>query len=100
MQAEIQIDIVSRLNTAVSHLHTIRELVEASSPCEDVIRQLRAVKVALRVTETRLLARQIKHSEEIIIIGSVEARIPELARLHKLYVLLEQQSKYGSKENE
>lgn len=100
MQAEIQTEVVWRLNTAVGHLQAIRELVEAGRPCEEVLHQLRAVKAALRVAGIRLLACQIKYSEEIIINGSVEARIAELTRLHKLYVLMEQQSEYESKVNE
>jgi DNA-binding FrmR family transcriptional regulator len=100
MQAEKQTEVVWRLNTAVGHLHAIRELVEEGGPCEEVLHQLRAVKAALRVAGIRLLACQIKQSEEIIINGSVEARIAELARLHKLYVLLEKQTEYKSKVNE
>ena len=100
MQAEIQAEVVWRLHTAAGHLHAICELVEAGRPCEEVLHQLRAVKAALRVAGIRLLACQIKQSEEIIINGSVEARTAELARLHKLYTLLVQQPDYESEANE
>lgn len=100
MQAEIRSEVVWRLNTSVGHLQAVRELVEAGRPCEEVLQQLKAVKAALRVAGIRLLACQIKQSEEIIISGSVEVRIAELARLHKLYELIEQQSGYETKEKE
>jgi DNA-binding FrmR family transcriptional regulator len=97
MQAEIRSEVVWRLNTSVGHLQAIRELVEAGRPCEEVLQQLRAVKAALRAAGIRLLACQVKHSEEIIINGNEEARMEELVHLHKLYGLLEQQSEYESK---
>ncbi len=100
MQAEIRTEVVWRLNTAVGHLHAIRELVKAGRPCEEVLHQLRAVKAASRTAGIRLLACQVKQSEEIIINGNAEARVAELERLHKLYRLFEQQSDFKSKVNE
>ncbi len=100
MQPDTQADVIWRLNTAAGHLRAIRELVETGKPCEEVVHQLRAVKAALRVAGMRLIACQIKQSEEIIINGSVEDRIAELARLHKLYTLLVQQSEPESEKNE
>jgi DNA-binding FrmR family transcriptional regulator len=97
MQAEIRAEVVRRLNTAVGHLQAIREFVEAGKPCEEVLQQLRAVKAALRVAGIRLLACQVKDSEEIIINGNEEARVAELVHLHKLYGLVVQQTEYGSK---
>ena len=88
MQTEIQDEVVWRLNTTAGHLHAIQEMVNAGRPCEEVINQLIAVKAALRVVETRLLAYQVMRSAEIILNGSKEARIAELARLYDLYVLL------------
>lgn len=100
MRAENQAQVVCRLNTAAGQLHAIGEMVEDGRPCEEVIHQLREVKAALQVTGTRLLACQIKQSEKIIIKGNVEARITELARLHKLYTLLVQQPEHKSEMNE
>lgn len=97
MQGEIRSEVVWRLNTSIGHLQAIRELVEAGRPCEEFLHQLRAVKAALRVAGIRLLACQVKYSEEIIINGNKEARMEELVRLHKLYELIEQQSEYESK---
>jgi len=68
------------LNTAVGHLHAIRKLVEAGRSCEEVVHQLKAVKAALRVIKSRLVDYQVKHSEEIIINGSIETQ-SELAGL-------------------
>ncbi|HEX9091851.1 MAG TPA: metal-sensing transcriptional repressor, partial [Anaerolineales bacterium] len=84
MQAEIRSEVVWRLNTSVGHLQVIRELVEAGRPCEEVLQQLKTVKAALCVAGIRLLACQIKCSEEIIINGNKEARMDELVRLQKL----------------
>lgn len=100
MQAEIRSEVVWRLNTSVSHLQAIRELVESGRPCEEVLQQLRPVKAALRVAGIRLLACQIKCSEEIILNGDKEARMDELVRLHKLSELIDQQSEYESKVRE
>jgi DNA-binding FrmR family transcriptional regulator len=91
MQPEIQAEAVWRLNTAAGHLHAIHELVEAGRSFEEVVHQLKGVKAALRVVESRLIDNQVKHSEEIILNGSVEAQTEELAHLHKLYELLVQQ---------
>src|SRR3989304_2927329 len=100
MQPEIQAEVVWRLNTAAGHLHAIRNLYEAGRSFEEVVHQLKAVKAALRVVETRLITCQVKYSEEIILNGSEEAQIEELAHLHQLYVLLVQKPDYKSKENE
>jgi len=100
MQPEIQADVIWRLNTAAGHLHAIHDLVEAGSPYEEVIHQLKAVKAAMRVVETRLLTSQVRHSEEIILNGSAEARIAELARLHQLYEFLVPQADHKSEANE
>jgi DNA-binding FrmR family transcriptional regulator len=100
MQPEIQAEVAWRLNTAAGHLHAIRKLVEAGRSCEDVVHQLKAVKAALRVVKSRLVVYQVKHSEEIILNGSIEAQIEELARLHKLYEVLVQQPDHESDANE
>jgi len=100
MQPEMQAEVVWRLNTAAGHLHAIRKLFEAGRSFEEVVHQLKAVKAALRVVESRLIDNQVKHSEEIIINGSVEAQIEELARLYKLYELLVQQPDHESDINE
>lgn len=88
MESDIRAEVVWRLNTATGHLHAICDLVEAGMSCKDVIHQLGAVKAALRVASIRLLACQIKQSEEIILNGSLEARIAELTHLHDIYELL------------
>jgi DNA-binding FrmR family transcriptional regulator len=90
MQPEIQAEVVWRLNTAAGHLHAIRKLFEAGRSFEEVVHQMKAVKAALRVVESRLIDYQVKHSEEIILNGSTEIRTAELERLHKLYELLVQ----------
>lgn len=88
MESDIRAEVVWRLNTAVGHLHAIRDLIEAGMPYKDVIHQLGAVKAALRAASTRLLTCQIRQSEEIILNGSVAARMAELSRLQDLYELL------------
>ena len=100
MQPEIQAEVVWRLNTTAGHLHAIRKLVEAGRPCKEVVHQMKAVKAALRVVESRLIDYQVKHSEEIILNGSIEAQIEELARLNKLYEVLVQQPDHESDVNE
>ena len=100
MQPEIRDEVVWRLSTAAGHLHAIQDLVEVGRPCKEVIHQLKAVKAALRVVESRLVDSQVKHSEEIILNGSTEARIAELARLRNLYALLIQEPDYTCEANE
>jgi DNA-binding FrmR family transcriptional regulator len=88
MESDIRAEVVWRLNTAAGHLHAIYDLIEAGMPYKEVIHQLGAVKAALRAASIRLLTCQIKQSEDIILNGSVEARMAKLTRLHDFYELL------------
>ena len=80
--------IVNRLRTTEGHLRAVIGMVEADTPCEEVLHQLDAVEAALYATGRALRYCQFRKSIETIRHSpSAEARMAELERLASLYGL-------------
>ena len=89
MQTDEQAEIVGRLRSATGHLGAIIIMVEAGEPCEPILHQLNAVQAALRAIGVRLLACQLRQSQEIIRHSTCpEDRLAEISRLLTLYHFL------------
>ena len=89
MQADEQAEIVQRLRSAGGHLGGIIGMLEAGEPCEPILHQLVAVQAALHATGGRLLACQLRQSQEVIRLSPcAEDRVAEITRLIILYHLL------------
>ena len=89
MQAEEQAEIVRRLRSAGGHLEAIIGMLEAGEPCEPILHQLGAVQAALRAAGARLLACQLRQSQDVIRHSPcAEDRAAEITRLLVLYNLL------------
>ena len=98
MQAHDQAEIVRRLRSARGHLGAIIDMVEAGEPCEQVLHQLSTVQAALRATGARLLACQLRQSQDVIRHNPcAEDRVAEIARLLVLYPLLTKYSVYNER---
>ena len=98
MQAEEQAEIVRRLRTARGHLDAVIGMLDAAEPCEPILHQLGAVEAALRAAGARLLACQLRRSQEVIRHSPcADDRVAEIARLHVLYHLLTKYSDYSGR---
>lgn len=95
MLTDEQADIVRRLRSADGHLDAIIDMLEAGEPCEPIIHQLGAVQAALHAARARLLACQLRQSQEVIRLSPcAEDRVAEVTRLLVLYQLLTRYSDY------
>lgn len=89
MQAEEQAEVIQRLRSARGHLEAIINMLEAGEPCESLLHQLGAVRAALQAAGGRLLACQLRTSQEFIRHSpSAEDRVAETHRLIMLYHFL------------
>jgi DNA-binding FrmR family transcriptional regulator len=99
MQAEDQSEIIRRLQSTGGHLEAIIGMLEAGEPCEPILHQLGAVEAALRAAGSRLLACQLRQSQEVIRHSPcAEDRVAEITRLLVLYHLLTRHSDYSERE--
>lgn len=99
MQAEEQAEIIRRLRSAGGHLEAIISMLEAGEPCESLLHQLGAVRAALQAAGGRLLACQLRQSQNVIRNSpSVEDRVAETTRLLLLYHLLTRYSNCNERE--
>ena len=99
MQAEDQSEVVRRLRSAGGHLEAIIDMLEAGELCEPILHQLSAVEAALRAAGSRLLACQLRQSQEVIRHNPcAEERIAEITRLLVLYHHLARYSDYRERE--
>ena len=80
--------ILNRLRSAEGHLHAIIGMLEANTPCEQVLHQLNAVEAALSKSGRALRYCQFRQSIETILHDpNAETRVAELERLATLYGL-------------
>ena len=99
MQAEEQAEIVRRLRTARGHLDAVIGMLDAAEPCEPILHQLGAVEAALRIAGSRLLACQLRQSQDVILNSPcAEDRVAEITRLLVLYHLLTRYCDYSERE--
>jgi len=78
--------IVNRLRTTEGHLRAVIGMVEADTPCEEVLHQLDAVEAALDAAGRALRYCQFRQSIDVIRHSpNAEARLAELERLAALY---------------
>jgi DNA-binding FrmR family transcriptional regulator len=99
MQADEQAEIVRRLRSAGGHLNAIVGMLEAAEPCEPILHQLGAVQAALRAAGARLLACQLRQSQEVILHSPcADDRVAEIARILVLYHFLTKYSDYNERD--
>lgn len=98
MQIDEQTEIVWRLRSAGGHLETIIRMVETGEPCEPILHQLGAVQAALRAAGARVLACQLRQSQDVIRHNpSVEDQAAEIARILVLFHLLTRYSDFNER---
>lgn len=89
MKPDPRTDVICRLRNAVGHLNAVIEMAEDDQPCEQVLRQLRAVGAALHMAGGRLIISQIEQSQAIILANPTPTQsATELKRLISLYSIL------------
>ena len=98
MLADEQAEIVRRLRSAGGHLDAIIGMVEAGESCEPILHQVGAVQAALHAAGARLLACQLRQSQDVIRHNPcAEDRVAEIARLIVLYQLLTKYTDYSGR---
>ena len=95
MKADEQAKIVLRLRSASGHLTTIIDMLESGEACEPILHQLGAVQAALNAAGARMLACQLRQSQDVIRHSPcAEDRITEITHLLVLYRFFRKYSVY------
>ena len=88
MEFNQQREIMQRLRSAAGHLNAVIEMAASGQPCEDVLHQLNAVQLALRIAGRRIICCEAESvREDILNSPSCSETSTELRRRQSLYTI-------------